>query len=83
MGDSEQRIWALYRFFSCHTHSTPLSFYRYAEQKRGTGDDIEKVYMSEALNFATQLLIRADGDYKEVFSDLVTKCDRSRLTQQG
>jgi SEC-C motif len=72
MGDSEQRTWAFYRFFSCHTHSTPLSFYRYADQKRdGTENDIEKAYMSEALNFATQVLRRADNDYQKVFSDLV------------
>jgi hypothetical protein len=72
MGGSEQRTWAFYRFFSCHTHSTPLSFYRYAEQKRdGTENDIEKGYMSEALNFATQVVRRADSDYQKVFSDLV------------
>jgi hypothetical protein len=72
MGDNEQRTWAFYRFFSCHTHSTPLSFYRYDEQKRdGTENDIEKAYISEALNFATQVLRRADNDYQKVFSDLV------------
>ena len=64
MGDTEQNIWGWYRFFSCHTHSTPLSFYRVDEQKRdGTETDIEKDYVYTALQFATQVLDRAIVDY--------------------
>lgn len=72
MGDGEPFIWGLYRFFSCHTHTTPLSFYRMDEQRRtGVENDIDKGYKMIALDFANQILLRALNDFIASFSELV------------
>lgn len=72
MGDRETFIWGLYRFFSCHTHTTPLSFYRMDEQRRtGVENDIDKGYKTMALDFANKVLLRALNDFATSFSELV------------
>lgn len=72
MGDGKKFIWGWYRFFSSHTHTTPLSFYRLSEQGRtGVENDIDKAYKTLALDFANQVLTRTLNDFTVSFSDLV------------
>lgn len=72
MGNSEPFTWGLYRFFSCHTHTTPLSFYRLGEQRRiGVENDVDKGYKTIALDFANQVLSRTLNDFVVSFSGLV------------
>jgi hypothetical protein len=72
MGDGGQFIWGLYRFFSCHTHTTPLSFYRMGEQRRtGIENDVDKGYKAAALEFANEIQSRALNDFTGSLSEFV------------
>lgn len=62
----------LYRLFSSHVHTFPLSFYRMAEreQGRGTESDWEKEWIATALEFAESPLRRSIYDYLKLFPEI-------------
>ncbi|NPD70186.1 hypothetical protein HN018_27070 (plasmid) [Lichenicola cladoniae] len=61
----------LYRLFSAHTHTGPISFYRMAEHGRGHGvaNSHDARYICHAVNFATDILERASDDLIALFPD--------------
>jgi hypothetical protein len=61
----------LYRFFSNHTHTGPVAFYRMAEHGRGRGfpNQHDTIYMALALDFAGDLMRRATADLVAFFPD--------------
>jgi hypothetical protein len=74
MGEETSHTRGYYRFLSSHTHSYPLGFYRMAEHGRGRGveNEIEKGYISSALEYCTEILRRSTDDMRRVFSDIAT-----------
>jgi hypothetical protein len=72
MGDGQKFIWGLYRFYSCHTHTSPLSFSRMGAQRRnGVENDVDKGYKAVALDFANQILLRALDDFTGSLAEFV------------
>jgi len=69
---------AFYHFLSSHTHSLPVGFSRMADHNRGHGgeNDIEKCYISMALDFCTKNLNRSTADMQKAFSDLAKFVDK-------
>ncbi|KPF61002.1 hypothetical protein IP88_15870 [alpha proteobacterium AAP81b] len=65
----------LYRFFSQHTHTGPLSFMRMIDHDRGTGVETahEKRYMIVALEFANGVLKDAIDGQLQLFPDAETR----------
>lgn len=65
----------LYRLFSQHTHTGPLSFYRMADHDRGMGVEtrLEKHYLLIAIDFATQFLARAANTQLDIVPDADTR----------
>ncbi len=65
----------LYRFFSQHTHSGPVAFYRMAEHGRGRGfqSHLDTVYMVLALEFARDLIERATVEMLSLFPNAETR----------
>lgn len=65
----------LYRFFSQHTHSGPLAFYRMLDHDRGTGVETrhEKRYMIIVVGFATQFLARAIETQLDIVPEAETR----------
>jgi hypothetical protein len=65
----------MYRFFSQHTHTGPMSFYRMVDHDRGTGVETrhEKRYMIFAISFAVDLLNRAIEGHLLIFPDAETR----------
>lgn len=65
----------LYRFFSNHTHTGPVAFYRMAEHGRGRGfpNRQDTFYMAVALDFAGDLMRRATADFLAFFPDAETR----------
>lgn len=61
IGADRDQFRMLYRFFSEHTHTGPLSFYRMEDHDRGTGVETrhEKRYMLMVIQFAAGFLARA------------------------
>lgn len=66
---------SMYRFFSEHTHTGPLSFFRMIEHDRGTGVETEheKRYMIIALMFASAFLSHAIEGHLKLFPDAETR----------
>jgi Family of unknown function (DUF5677) len=67
------RFW--YRFFSNHTHTGPVAFYRMAEHGRGRGiqNYRDTFYTTVALDFASDLMRRAMADVLALFPDAETR----------
>ena len=65
------RFRSLYRLFSAHTHTGPISFYRMAEHGRGHGvaNTHDARYICYAVDFATDILARASDDFTTLFPD--------------
>jgi hypothetical protein len=65
----------LYRFFSNHTHTGPIAFYRMREHGRGGGfqNHADILYMGFALDFALDLMERATADFLVFFPDAETR----------
>lgn len=59
----------LYRFFSNHTHTGPVSFYRMTEHDRGYGfpNRLDEGYMTLAMSFATEMVGLAIEDMLSLF----------------
>lgn len=59
----------LYRLFSAHTHTGPVSYYRNADAGSGVGvmNDKEAVYLTIALRFATDVLQRSIEGMLKIF----------------
>ncbi|MFL6759452.1 DUF5677 domain-containing protein [Sphingomonas sp.] len=75
MGVDPQQFRTLYRFFSQHTHTGPIAFYRMAEHARGSGVEtrMEKQYMIIAVGAAAESLARAIDVHLDVFPDAETR----------
>ena len=73
MGEDKAWFRGLYRFFSAHTHSSPLSFYRMAESGRGreVENDVDKGYIAVALQLAEKFMKRASEEMLRIFPDAV------------
>ena len=69
MDKTHFRFW--YRFFSHHTHTGPVAFYRMAEHGRGSGVEnyLDLFYSTVALRFAGDLIRRAAADFLVFFPD--------------
>ena len=65
----------LYRFFSNHTHTGPVAFYRMSTHGRGHGfENPRDVFnMSLALDFACDMMRRASGDILNLFPNAETR----------
>ncbi|MGH6653378.1 MAG: DUF5677 domain-containing protein [Sphingopyxis sp.] len=81
MGADKQDFRLLYRFFSQHTHTGPVSFMRTFEHDRGAGVETEheKRYMIVAVDFAASILVAATGGHLKLFPDAETR--QPALTQ--
>jgi len=73
MGEAASGIRGYYRFLSSHMHSFPLGFYRMAEQGRGRGveNEVEKGYISSALEYCAEILTRCTDDMRQAVADVV------------
>jgi Family of unknown function (DUF5677) len=71
MGEKREEFRGLYRLLSAHTHSTPMAFYRMAEDGRGAGveNPIDKGEMAVALQVATGFLERATTEMLKIFPE--------------
>lgn len=69
MGADKEVFRFLYRFFSQHTHTGPVSFIRLFEHDRGTGVETahEKQYMIVAIDFAAKILDSAIDGFLKLF----------------
>lgn len=78
MGEDASWIRAYYHFLSSHTHSLPLGFSRMADQGRGHGgeNEIDKAYITFALDFNSKILKRSTVDMQRVFSDIAKFYDK-------
>jgi hypothetical protein len=75
MGQDRDQFRLLYRFFSQHTHTGPLSFYRMNDHDRGSGVETrhEKRYMIMAIGLASETLQRAIEGHLVIFPDAETR----------
>lgn len=75
MGANKEDFRFLYRFFSQHTHTGPVSFFRTFEHNRGAGveTDHEKRYMILALDFASGILSAAIEGHLKLFPQAETR----------
>jgi hypothetical protein len=75
MGVDMKNFRFLYRFFSQHTHSGPIAFYRMAEHGRGTGIETrhEKIYMLIAIEPVSGALSQAIKEHLTIFPDAETR----------
>lgn len=75
IGFSKEDSRVIYRFFSQHTHSGPVSFLRMVEHGRGTGVETahEKEYMIIALMQAVMLLTAAIEGHLKLFPEAETR----------
>jgi hypothetical protein len=75
MGADKDQFRFFYRFFSQHTHTGPLSFFRMIEHDRGTGVETahEKRYMIFATSFACSILEAAIRGHLKLFPDAGTR----------
>ena len=75
MGTDKDAFRLLYRFFSQHTHTGPVSFMRMIEHDRGTGVETEheKQYIILALDFALSILRAALEGHLKLFPDAATR----------
>lgn len=70
MGEESGVFRGLYRLFSAHTHSMPLSFYRMSDGRgRGVENSIDKSEMSGALEMASGFLERAIAEMLKLFPE--------------
>lgn len=72
MGEDVSLTRAYYHFLSSHTHTLPVGFSRMADHNRGHGgeNEIDKCYISQALEFCTDILERSTSDMQTAFSDI-------------
>lgn len=75
MGEDKEQFRLAYRWFSQHTHTGPVAFFRLLETDRGTGveTELEKRYMIFAIEFATAILERALLGHLMLFPDAETR----------
>jgi hypothetical protein len=75
MGVNKEDFRFFYRFFSQHTHTGPISFFRVMEHGRGTGVEttLEKSYMIMAIMFACSVLQAAIEGHLKLFPDAETR----------
>jgi hypothetical protein len=75
MGADKDKFRFLYRFFSQHTHTGPVAFFRMLEHDRGTGVETahEKQYMIVATMFASAVLEAAIEGHLKLFPDAETR----------
>lgn len=75
MGEDKKHFRFLYRFFSQHTHTGPVAFFRMFEQDRGTGVETahEKRYTIFAISFASDIMERATAGHLSLFPDAETR----------
>jgi hypothetical protein len=66
---------AMWRWWSTYVHSFPLSFYRMADQKRGTGVEnrVDKGYISGTLELVTKMTIAASSGMRKLCPDVPRK----------
>lgn len=71
---------AVYKFFSNHTHSTPLSFYP-GTQERGTGVENEEEvgFATMAIEFVIKYLIASILDLISLFPDCENRLNKQKL----
>lgn len=75
MGVEPDEFRTMYRFFSQHTHTGPVAFYRMVEHSRGVGVEtrMEKKYMMVAVGVAAEALARAIEVHLDIFPDAQTR----------
>jgi hypothetical protein len=75
MGTDPDAFRTTYRFFSQHTHTGPISFYRMVEHVRGVGVEtrMEKSYMIIAIECAAGALAKAIEVHLDIFPDAETR----------
>ena len=75
MGGDAEPFRFIYRFFSQHTHSGPVAFFRMHEHCRGTGVEtrLEKIFMLTAISAAAQVLEQAIETHLTIFPDAETR----------
>jgi hypothetical protein len=77
---TEPSLWrGLYRFFSSHTHSFPLAYYRMAEHGRGHGLEnyVDKGYIGGAVDQCAGILRQSTDDMRRLFEGMATFPDAS------
>lgn len=79
MGIDLDKFRTIYRFFSQHTHTGPLSFYRMVDHDRGAGVETrqEKIYMLIAVSHAWEALSRATEGHLTIFPDAEVRAPHS------
>lgn len=82
IGADLEQFRMLYRFFSQHTHSGPLAFYRMVDHDRGTGVETrhEKRSMIMVMGFASEFLTQAIDTLFDIVPDAETR--KPHLTDQ-
>jgi hypothetical protein len=82
MGADAEEVRSLYRFFSQHTHTGPIAYYRMHEHDRGAGVEtrMEKIYILIALRVAFDFLSHAITVHLAIFPDAETR--KPFLTRQ-
>jgi hypothetical protein len=75
MGVDPSQFRTMYRFFSQHTHTGPVAFYRMVDHDRGTGVEtrMEKKYILIAIGAAAEALARAIEVHLDIFPDAETR----------
>jgi hypothetical protein len=66
---------AVFRWWSTHVHSYPMSYYRMPEQGRGVGREnpIEKGYILSAMVAGTEFIEEANAGVRRVFPDISSR----------
>lgn len=64
----------LYRFYSQHTHTGPVSFYRMVDNDHGMGVEtrLEKIYTATAVKAASEEVLRIIDEHLAIFPDAET-----------
>lgn len=75
IGENPDEFRTMYRFFSQHTHTGPVAFYRMTDHVRGTGVETahEKRYMMYAIGMALTYLSHALKLHLLIFPDAETR----------
>jgi len=68
----DEGVWWVYQALSSNIHSQPFSFYRTADHNRiGVENDVDKTYITMAMNFASDLIEQIVAAYRADFNDLI------------
>ncbi len=73
MGCEDIRLqMGMWRWWSAYVHSFPMSYYRMADQKRGTGVEnrVDKGYISGTIELVTKMTIDASSRMRKLFPEV-------------